>query len=206
MADYYPLIARAVGGLDKNTGEIRRALYERARSALVNHLRSVDPPLNESDITRERLALEEAIRNVEAEAAKRSRSDATDGAEDSPPSRDDFSGYREMVAEGLGGAAADEPPVFGAGDPVFEPPAANEPIRPARSYGRLIKIVLLLLIVAGVAGAAYWQRNTLTSLVASFRTDSETDIWDLAIPIFAFGVIAFIFAYVFSRRWFGNRS
>src|SRR5450759_1115545 len=194
MADYYPLIARAVGGLDKNTGEIRRALYERARSALVNHLRSVDPPLNESDITRERLALEGATRKVEAEAAKRSRSDATDGTEDSAPSRDDFSGYREMVAEGLGGAAADEPPVFGAGDPVFEPPAANEPIRTARSYGRLIKIVLLLLIVAGVAGAAYWQRNTLTSLVASFRTDSETDMWDLAIPIFAFGVIAFIFA------------
>ncbi len=71
MADYYPLIARAVGGLDKNTGEIRRALYERARAALVAQLRSVDPPLNESDITRERLALEEAIRKVETEASKR---------------------------------------------------------------------------------------------------------------------------------------
>ena len=68
--------------------------------------------------------------------------------------------------------------------------------RPARSYGRLINIVLLLLIVAGVAGAAYWQRSTLTSLVASFRTDSEMNMWDLAIPIFAYGVIAFIFAYV----------
>ena len=34
MADYYPLIARAVAGLDKNTGDARRALYERARAAL----------------------------------------------------------------------------------------------------------------------------------------------------------------------------
>src|SRR4029079_10422854 len=71
MADYYPLIARAVSGLDKNTGENRRALYERARAALVNQLRGVEPSLEESDITRERLALEEAIRKLEVEAAKR---------------------------------------------------------------------------------------------------------------------------------------
>ena len=73
MADYYPLIARAVAGLDKNTGESRRALYERARTALVAQLRGVQPPLDESEITRERLALEEAIRKVEAEAARRGR-------------------------------------------------------------------------------------------------------------------------------------
>ena len=59
MADYYPLISRAVAGLEKNTGEARRALYERARAALVAQLRGVTPALSESDITRERLALEE---------------------------------------------------------------------------------------------------------------------------------------------------
>jgi hypothetical protein len=73
MADYYPLIARAVAGLEKNTGEARRALYERARQALVAQLRGVSPALGESDITRERLGLEESIRKVEAEAARRSR-------------------------------------------------------------------------------------------------------------------------------------
>ena len=73
MADYYPLIARAVNGLDKSTGEARRALYERAREALVTQLRGVEPALSESDITRERLALEEAIRKVEGEAARRPR-------------------------------------------------------------------------------------------------------------------------------------
>jgi hypothetical protein len=71
MADYYPLIARAVAGLDKNNGENRRALYERARAALIGQLRSVTPALNESDITRERLALEESIRKVEAESARK---------------------------------------------------------------------------------------------------------------------------------------
>lgn len=73
MADYYPLIARAMTGLDKNTGPARRALYERARTALVTQLRGVQPALSEADITRERLALEEAIRKVEAEAARRPR-------------------------------------------------------------------------------------------------------------------------------------
>ena len=70
MADYYPLISRAVAGLEKNSGENRRVLYERARSALLAQLRGVTPALNESDITRERLALEEAIRKVEAESAR----------------------------------------------------------------------------------------------------------------------------------------
>src|SRR3974390_2151365 len=73
MADYYPLIARAVAGLEKNSGEGRRVLYERARTALVTQLRSVVPALNESDITRERLSLEEAIRKVEATAARQTR-------------------------------------------------------------------------------------------------------------------------------------
>jgi hypothetical protein len=73
MTDYQPLIARAVEGLGKSTGEARRALYERARSALVAQLRAVEPALSESEITRERLSLEEAIRKVEADAARKSR-------------------------------------------------------------------------------------------------------------------------------------
>jgi hypothetical protein len=73
MADYYPLIARAVAGLEKNTGDARRVLYERARAALVGQLRGVSPALDESDVTRERLSLEEAIRKVESEAARKPR-------------------------------------------------------------------------------------------------------------------------------------
>jgi hypothetical protein len=76
MTDYYPLIARAVEGLDRSTGEARRALYERARDALVAQLRSNQPALLEAQITKERLALEEAIRKVEAEAARKSRNES----------------------------------------------------------------------------------------------------------------------------------
>ncbi len=77
MADYYPLIARAVAGLERNTGDARRALYERARTALVAQLRGVTPALTESDVTRERLALEEAIRKVEAESARQNLGEPT---------------------------------------------------------------------------------------------------------------------------------
>ncbi len=75
MTDYHPLIARAVEGLGKSTGEARRALYERARAALVTQLRSVEPALSESEITKERLALEEAIRKVEGEVARKARAE-----------------------------------------------------------------------------------------------------------------------------------
>lgn len=76
MADYYPLIARAIAGLDPSaSGETRRALYERARTALIGQLRIVQPALSEAEITRERLALEDAVRRVEADAAKRARSE-----------------------------------------------------------------------------------------------------------------------------------
>src|SRR5712691_10779312 len=97
MADYYPLIARAISGLDPSApGESRRALYERARAALIAQLRGVQPPLSESEITRERLSLEEAVRKVESEAAQRARDatrsgDATrtggDAARSNDPSR-----------------------------------------------------------------------------------------------------------------------
>src|SRR5271167_3448616 len=84
MADYHPLIARAVEGLGSSTGEARRGLYERARSALVSQLRGIEPPLSEADITRERLALEDAIRKVEAETVRKARTEPRPAA---PPLR-----------------------------------------------------------------------------------------------------------------------
>ena len=74
MADYYELIAKAVASLDPDApSESRRALYERARAALIAKLRSITPPFTEAEITRERLALEEAVRKVEEEASQRAR-------------------------------------------------------------------------------------------------------------------------------------
>lgn len=66
MADYYPLLARALEALPDRTPAMRRAVYERARNALVTQLRSIEPPLSESDIDVERKALDAAITRLEA--------------------------------------------------------------------------------------------------------------------------------------------
>jgi hypothetical protein len=118
MADYHPLIARAVAGLEKNTGEERRTLYERARKALVTQLRGVVPALSEADITRERLALEEAIRKVESEAARQPR----EAARPEPPQR------REGVREEAPRSPAPQRDV-----PQPPPPPNRASAEPARS-------------------------------------------------------------------------
>ncbi len=246
MADYEPLIARAVAGLEQSTGENRRVLYERARTALVSQLRGVDPPLEEGDITRERLALEEAIRKVEAEAAANEQvqglppepgaqpESKPEPAEVPPPEPRPSLGdrglrsFRESMAEaqGLGDASAQanraarhtygtvsgeagapppeethyfepagEPgsaPAFvgeredeasrrnehrvraslseheGLSLPPFDEHAEDvyQPRR-VRSYGRLIATVAILLLLVGIGGAAYWQRDSISSMLAS---------------------------------------
>ncbi len=67
MADFYPILSRAIAGLPDKSPEARRAVYDRARSALVAQLRGLDPPLGEAEIMRERLALDEAVSRVEAD-------------------------------------------------------------------------------------------------------------------------------------------
>jgi acyl dehydratase len=77
MIDYHALILRAVAGLNPNTEETRRLVYERTRAALANHLQALDPPLAETERMQQRLALEEAYRRVEAEVAKAAQSGRT---------------------------------------------------------------------------------------------------------------------------------
>ena len=69
MADYYSLIARAVSRLPDKTDEARRAIYERARTALQESLRTLDPPISEAVLAKAQFALEEAIRRVEQDVA-----------------------------------------------------------------------------------------------------------------------------------------
>lgn len=109
MADFYPVLSRAIAGLSDPSPEMRRAIYDRARAVLVAQLRGVDPPLSETEIARERLGLDETIARLEAELA--SRPAASPAVEGSPlPGRDDAAASR-----------ADFPP------PVAEKPIPSVP-------------------------------------------------------------------------------
>lgn len=72
MADYYSILKKTIASLPENNGAARRSVYSRARNAIVNQLKAYEPPLSPSEITAEQLRLEEAIRKVEAEAARES--------------------------------------------------------------------------------------------------------------------------------------
>ena len=76
MADYYPLLARAVAGLATSTPDTRRAIYERARTALLGQLKKVEPPPADADIARESSALDEAIARLEAELGNPAKPEA----------------------------------------------------------------------------------------------------------------------------------
>lgn len=113
MADYYPLLVRAISGLSQNTGESRKSVYDRARAALLKQLRSVEPPLPEGEILRERQGLEDAIRRVEAEQVP----DPAPVAEPEPAEA-------EAPAAPLPAPPAPEPPK------EAKPPKETEPPRP----------------------------------------------------------------------------
>jgi hypothetical protein len=65
MADYYSVISSAVSNLPSETVEARWEIYDRACNALQEELLALDPPISEDELTKERLALETAIRRVE---------------------------------------------------------------------------------------------------------------------------------------------
>ncbi len=70
MADYYSLLAKAVANLpNKSMVSARRAIYERARKALIGQLRTLEPALAEPDVKREEANLDAAIVRLEAQFA-----------------------------------------------------------------------------------------------------------------------------------------
>jgi hypothetical protein len=70
MADYYSLLAKAVANLpNKSMPSGRRAIYERARKALIGQLRTLEPALAEADVKREETALDAAIQRLETQFA-----------------------------------------------------------------------------------------------------------------------------------------
>ncbi len=108
MADYQSLLTRAVANLPPSSpAASRQAIYDRARRALVTQLRSLRPPLPESDIAREESSLDKAIAAVEANFTPADAPPGSGAAPLPPP-----------LASSPTASAAKSPPPSGARTPT----------------------------------------------------------------------------------------
>jgi len=135
MADYKELLRRAVEALPENNGAARRAVYEKARAALVGQLRAINPPLPARDITTHRLQLEDCIRQVEQEASEANI--AGMGAEPPPPTLPPV-----FAAETKSAKVAAKPAVEPVKAKAPEPRAAKPAARPNGAVGNSIEDII----------------------------------------------------------------
>ena len=130
MAEYYPLLSKAVSALDMDATEARHAIYARARTALKGQLRSVMPPLAETHIESESRALDLAIARIEAEIAIRS---AIRGGAARPPAPP--ASVAAPPLTGFEPAAGEPPPPRAPLPPVLRPlPPAAPRVPPASGF------------------------------------------------------------------------
>jgi hypothetical protein len=70
MADYFPLLSRAVASLGDSTPDQRKAIYDRARVVLNSQLEAIQPKLTGEHIERELRAFDEGVARVERETQR----------------------------------------------------------------------------------------------------------------------------------------
>lgn len=78
MADFVAVLKKTIDGLGETTPEIRAKVYQKARATVDAKLAALNPPPPESAAERQRKALEDAIREIEAQYAPKPRPPADD--------------------------------------------------------------------------------------------------------------------------------
>lgn len=181
MADYHSLIARAVAALPQSTPDARQAVYERARKALFNQLRGIQPPVAEADIAAEGRALEEAIARVETELAAKAAQAPLARAESAAPHS------ITSATQGAGAPADDEDPTWrdapfssaankGEGPSrEFQRPAA--PLPPAPRQKRSLRLTLsiagVVVALVAIVGTLAWQLREQPEDLAKLRPEKS---------------------------------
>lgn len=185
MADYFPVLSRAVAGLETNTAETRRAVYDRARAAITRQLRAIDPPLAEEDIAREQTQLEDAIKRIEAGAAApsapvaapvrpqppappadRPRADPPAAVRPAEPQRrPERPANPAPQSDGVAGdrPAQSRPAARADGRPIIQPPGQPAGREKTKRSGPLVAIAALLVI--GVGAGLFAARGHIAGLL-----------------------------------------
>ncbi len=138
MADYYPLLSKAVAGLSPNTPEARQGIYDRARLALTRQLASIDPPVEPAIVERELAALTLVVERIESDQGP-----ATPQNQPDPP------------------PAEAERPIISA--PSLEQVARPQVRRQDKASGRnpltVVGLAVGAVVVVAIATMAYLRRN-----------------------------------------------
>ncbi|MBM3561955.1 MAG: hypothetical protein FJX48_02100 [Alphaproteobacteria bacterium] len=185
MADYHSLIARAVAALPQSTPDSRQAVYERARKALFNQLRGIQPPVAEADIAAEGRALEEAIVQVETELAAKAAQAPQPRGEASTPSRAphsivsakpverapaeiEDSNWRDAPNASI--ASASEAP----SREFQRPPAPLPPApKPKRSMRLILSIAGVVVALVAIVGTLAWQLREQPEDLAKLKPEKS---------------------------------
>jgi hypothetical protein len=174
MADYYPLLARAVAALPNSKPETRGAIYERAKKALLGQLNAMQPPPPQGAIEREALALDEAVARLERELAAAAAAAEAQAAVEAPPKPGTETAARaeERFTDTRRADIPPAPARHGGDDAQPEPdvrrdePAPRDNLRPAAprpaqvengGLRRLGIIVGALALVCALVGYAAWK-------------------------------------------------
>ncbi len=159
MTDYYPLIARCVADLERNTAG-RYEFYWLARTELEVQLCGINPPLTPSEMRRERLALNEAIQRVENECSS-SVAAVVESAQMPMPGDERTQPVLEMHSCPEMRLATEIRQQQVKNGPTLEPTSIS--VRP------LITMAGVLLVI-GLGSTLYWQRDRFTALLAGSVT------------------------------------
>jgi hypothetical protein len=200
MADFVAVLKKTIDGLGETTPDTRARVYEKARATISAKLAALSPQPAPSVIERQKAALEQAIKAIEAEYA------------DNSPPVDDFEAVmaslaapvevalpplgdaraQSLAAKSVGAAgpapapaAPPQPPAAAVETPRV--PAADRlaaeaplgkssaPVPPSKGRLGLAIVALIVLVFAGVAGYALWLNRDEVAAMTGLGTTPAQD-------------------------------
>ena len=151
MADYYPLLRKAIDRLDQPSEAARYNVYERARQALVHQLRSAD--IADKQLDEHLESLDGAVAQIEREfASARKEPTRVQRAVREEPSVKQ--GREEPPA-----AAPENPPAQNLDEPQQMPAAerADHSASVLRRWGAVMAAGVLLVVIAAAVSLYFFQ-------------------------------------------------